>query len=386
MPLAAAPSMRNGQLAMVRAMPAITSELCLRPNGAELRRADVAGIVCAMSTDTLYRIRATRADPPGHASNDEARRQVYGAALAQFDELIGAARAVGPASRPLPLFYALSQAGRALAAARAEKTWRLRGHGLSAPQLGASLLDVEIKRSGNASGRDNDAGREAEYTDSYTAAAFAAGSDAFPTAARIGELWRSLPEAYELLPQLSSTHPVPLRLVPRGEDPVQLVTLDRGHASAILVGVDRPLDELDDYLRRHYPASAGMAPFIPFHGQPVAPHHSPFGPGWIVRWRVDAQTDPDLVRIAQRLTRRSEVCWLRPAVGGVALSPLLTWWALLFGLSMLARYEPAAWVAHIDYDTSPFAAPVGRLMDIGLERVPELVLDALSLRRDETHA
>jgi hypothetical protein len=180
--------------------------------------------------------------------------------------------------------------------------------------------------------------------------------------------------------------PIPLRLVARGEDPVQLATLDRGHASAILVGFDGEVGELDDYLRRHYPTSAGMAAFIPFPGQPVAWRHSPFGPGWIVRWRLDAQTDPDLVRIAQQLTRRAEVCWLRPAVGGVALSPPLPSSALLFGLSMLARYEPASWVTHLDYDTSPFAALVARLMDIGMERVPEVVLDALRLRRDETHA
>jgi hypothetical protein len=72
-----------------------------------------------MSSDSLYGIRATRASPPGRAGDDEERRRVYGAALAQFDELIAAASVVGPASRPLPLFYALSQAGRAVAAGHA---------------------------------------------------------------------------------------------------------------------------------------------------------------------------------------------------------------------------------------------------------------------------
>lgn len=38
--------------------------------------------------------------------------------------------------------------------------------------------------------------------------------------------------------------------------------------------------------------------------------------------------------------------WLRPSIGGVALSSMVSWWTLLFGLSMLARYEPAVWVSH----------------------------------------
>lgn len=99
-----------------------------------------------MSSDSLYGIRATRASPPGHAGEDEDRRQVYGAALAPFDELIEAASAVGPASRPLPLFYALSQAGRAIAAAHARGAWRLGYHGLSARELDPPLLDVPVKR------------------------------------------------------------------------------------------------------------------------------------------------------------------------------------------------------------------------------------------------
>lgn len=62
-------------------------------------------------------IRASRSGPPGLAASDGARRRTYGAALQQFDELLEAATTAGHASRPLPLFYALSQAGRAIASA-----------------------------------------------------------------------------------------------------------------------------------------------------------------------------------------------------------------------------------------------------------------------------
>ena len=97
-------------------------------------------------TDAYFQIRATRAEPPGFAAGDEERRQTYAAALDQFEELMAAAGAATPRSRPLPLFYALSQAGRAIAAARAEVDWRLRGHGLSAPLLAVSdVCDLLIR-------------------------------------------------------------------------------------------------------------------------------------------------------------------------------------------------------------------------------------------------
>jgi hypothetical protein len=64
-------------------------------------------------------------------------------------------------------------------------------------------------------------------------------------------------------------------------------------------------------------------------------------------------------------------------VGGAALSGLMTWRALLFGLSMLARYEPAGWAAALNYDRSGLAAPLERLLELGTERVPEVVLGAL---------
>jgi hypothetical protein len=100
-------------------------------------------------------IRATRASPPGHAHDDAERRRVYGAALAQFDELIAASAAVGPASRPLPLFYALSQAGRAVA------------------ELDLPPLDVEVRRMAAAS-------KDGASVDSITGVAAATRSEVLP--------------------------------------------------------------------------------------------------------------------------------------------------------------------------------------------------------------
>jgi YaaC-like Protein len=91
-------------------------------------------------------IRMTRATPPGRASADDepTRRATYVAALQQFDELMAAAAEVGPASRPLPLFYALSQAGRAIAAAHAGEDWAFHGHGLKMDEAKGELLQRRV--------------------------------------------------------------------------------------------------------------------------------------------------------------------------------------------------------------------------------------------------
>src|SRR5258706_7621905 len=88
---------------------------------------------------TANRLRATRANPPGMASAAGLRRETYGAALQQFDELMTAAAAIGPMSRPLPLYYAVLRAGKAVAAAWSDRDPPIGGHGLTEvrPKKGA---------------------------------------------------------------------------------------------------------------------------------------------------------------------------------------------------------------------------------------------------------
>jgi hypothetical protein len=63
------------------------------------------------------------------------------------------------------------------------------------------------------------------------------------------------------------------------------------------------------------------------------------------------------------------------------LGPLMTWWALLYGLSMLARYHPAPWTEALRADKSRDAVPLEIAMDEALEAVPHLVLEALKGKR-----
>jgi hypothetical protein len=107
--------------------------------------------------DDVWRaLRKSRQSPPGAASEryegnidpksgsctleGAARVGTYRAALEQAEQLMKAAAATGPAAQPLPLFYALSQFGRAMAAAApalATSTgeFRLKGHGVRATNL-----------------------------------------------------------------------------------------------------------------------------------------------------------------------------------------------------------------------------------------------------------
>ena len=73
----------------------------------------------------------------------------------------------------------------------------------------------------------------------------------------------------------------------------------------------------------------------------------------------------DRLGYLQAMTRPYDGCWwLFPAAraAGRSLHPLMAWWAVLYTLSMLARYQPAEWAAHIDIDASRHAVAIESLL------------------------
>ena len=71
---------------------------------------------------------------------------------------------------------------------------------------------------------------------------------------------------------------------------------------------------------------------------------------------------------------------LLPEIGGHGKRSFLQcWWLLLYLLSMLARYEPAAWMTALEVNRSPIAVPLERVCELTLERVPPLICRALGL-------
>jgi hypothetical protein len=72
--------------------------------------------------------------------------------------------------------------------------------------------------------------------------------------------------------------------------------------------------------------------------------------------------------------------WLIPSLGESRdeLPPLLMWWALIFGLSLLVRYEPVAWHEALDPDQSQLAVLLEQLLDVPIEVIPDLLYEALT--------
>jgi hypothetical protein len=88
-------------------------------------------------------LRRMRSDPPGAASRSQHRRQTFGAALEQGEELWSASSSVGSMVSPIILFYGLTQVARALAAARVTG-----GHWEGKPSHGLRLFKPDLSLEG----------------------------------------------------------------------------------------------------------------------------------------------------------------------------------------------------------------------------------------------
>lgn len=106
------------------------------------------GTVSASAWESWRHLRALRHDPPGLAAVRGPRKRTFDAALEQAEQLFAAASVVGAAVRPLLLFYGLSQAGRALAAAWVSAdNGQLSGHGIKSTNYrsAARVADATVE-------------------------------------------------------------------------------------------------------------------------------------------------------------------------------------------------------------------------------------------------
>ena len=333
----------------------------------------------------MIRFRATRAVPPGLVSEDQDRRALYSAALQQSEDLFDAARAVGPLARPIPLFYVMSQAGRAVAAAWLKDNWQFGGHGLTQVRENedwktGGILKFKIQPQGKQG--------------AFGAVAQAQGAQILTGGVELGALWSALP----------GDNPAPpggwLRAMPiwpqvyiQGQE--ALARFGATQRSYVFLQGQIPEDNplaIIDHLRK-YPAAAGARLETPQNILQRGWTPWGYGPS-ILRSQQSGQAQAEAAGVpagamlesywtgrvpAYRYQREH---WLVPVVGdrNDELPPILLWWALLFGLSLLARYEPVAWRAALDPDKSEIACQLERLVDDALDIAPELLFEAITHR------
>ena len=90
-------------------------------------------------------------------------------------------------------------------------------------------------------------------------------------------------------------------------------------------------------------------------------------------WTLAADQEPGEFRdVLTRPYLGDDDRYVFPSIGGdtQALHPLLAWWAVLFALSLLARYQPDTWTRYLDVDSSAYAEPLETLLDRALHCLP----------------
>ncbi len=345
-------------------------------------------------------LRALRHAPPGLAASDGPRKRTFDAALEQAEQLFTAADVVGTAVRPLPLFYGLSQAGRALAAAWVEvDDGQLSGHGIKTTNLRNTerLAEVTVKSAGRGS---------------FTTIAALLGAPNLSHPMKLGDLCGLLPNLASFPLSVEAADPVPFRThrpthPPRSRD-VPLVgaaTLPRRLWDALQVNEDfdetLPLraqhqqemqhqQQLQHVLRRRVEAFIADYPalregWFP-HGedQRIAPAPAPIESGvhLVYPCPPDWSDIPDSARGIHTYLGTS---YAFPELPGdvVPPHPLVAWWAVLYALSMLARYEPDRWTQHTSVASSAEAVPIENLLTSAMTAVPQTLLETFTQLQDQ---
>jgi hypothetical protein len=324
--------------------------------------------------DAIREIRARRAHVAGLV--DEVRLETYGSALEQFEQLISAARGVGYASRPLLLFYAVSQASRALAAVQLAENWVLRGHGLG--WHGESSSELLDRRVAPKPGGPRNGSRDA-----FSGLCEAVASPLPTKPMELGAMVAALPDIDVPLGRAAVQQwPGPLKLVFEMEvDDSALASLRRDIVGRVVGTVSSTPQQLVAELAR-YPAAAQAVPDSYDHqgiDRLVLRSAGPDGLAADIAWPAPPNKLPvtaAMDAIAPRYWTGERV--LLPDVGEAGgMRPIAIWAALLYALSMLARYEPAAWRQALDADRSTIAATLEATIDAAAQAVPQLVLEAL---------
>lgn len=336
------------------------------------------------AADSWRTIRNLRADPdnPLRKRMTPERALVFQTALEQAQQQFTAAASVGYESRPLNLFYGLSQAGRAIAAASshlgdgsaAAGEWVGNGHGLSfRPELlpGVNLLSSSVSIAKKRSSKT--------LVDLFSRVSIALGSPHTPGSIPLLQILAQLPEyRFEFEdnePWAEELHPTGIYAgAPFGEGPLNFEVL--------LPGLDPSSETTEAEVldaAAIYPALRGFAVAHNVDGSILLTSTPPQVALRVPLDQLRLKTGGSyMIPVGAKLYRRSDI--LFPAIGtsGEALHPLMSWWLILYSLSMTARYAPADWTGALALGSSPIASKVEHILDVSLEVVPDLIAESLT--------
>lgn len=335
------------------------------------------------STEAVWeRLRATRWNPPAPTTTAVERRTTYVFALEQAEQMFRAATAIGTATRPLLIYYGLSQAGRAIAAAASSISsgdkWRLNGHGIKSVALDGPLPDVEVRTE-----RPDDRGSFVRLSELLNSPLWGKAQ------VRFNLLWDMLPEN-EQSPLLDTgrLRRTPLLVDHRDlyREPHPLASISVGRFPPWVTNAEDGRKILDSYLKA-FPDAQGYYDFRRVGREPDAnPDFLRRYDGWgylEMHWRLpEGSSGSHAQRLAllEAMTRTYKgVLYFLPAItpNQGNLHPLMAWWAVLHALSMLARYQPAEWATHINVDRSQHAVAIERLLKESIRVLPLLVEEAI---------
>lgn len=310
-------------------------------------------------------IRSFRAAPPTEVAavlQTDNRSDVFHMALEQSEQLFRAAAEVERESRPLLLFYGLSQAGRALAAASAHLAWdqwEASGHGLRArvsKVTPAAIWDLETS------------------VQPAKADLFSRSSAALSSATDIGDvtLGAAATNIVEFVYEFRDFKAYP-----------RVVSINRVHnpgptADPILLAVAVDLEDEPDV--PSFLASVPLLSAFDYQrdtdGAPQLDHN---GSVLVVIPRSEFEfKDGDARLRGRQRYRGQDVAVRKLGDSTAAVNPLMVWWLVLHALSNLARYEPRKWGQILDIRKSPAASQIEHLGDRALDAIPHLLAEALA--------
>jgi hypothetical protein len=283
---------------------------------------------------------------------------------------------MGAESRPINLFYGLSQGARAVAAARIDtRDWILRGHGID--QVGS--LDKPI-----AAIRVVDT---PDVRGSFTSIAKLLRSPSLTGETEVGDLLAALPLRTPRATWTDRPRAVLVENISQSNGAVLTFSPSiyaRSQGWAVVPGV-RELDleskraELAKYIYKHYPTLVGVEPLPDGHVPLFVGDHAM---QFVFRLTASDHLGGEHLRRDLLYARTTEIAggqFAMPSVGTAKqpCHPTIVLWACLWTFSMLARYEPVRWAKLLNVDASEDATALETILDDALDLVPMALLEAV---------